>query len=289
MIQHSRLRGALSAAAVVGPLTWAGAAFAGCEPDRVAEKYPKWAGLTVRVATSPLQRPFAYSDPKDPARLIGSEIELNDQVFACAGIKYEYFISDNWSGLLAAVTTGQANSMLAAVNYNQDRGRRVDYVTYMLAAQSLVVPKGNPKGIRTMDDLCGHTGALRAGSTSATFLEPYRAKCAETGRPILTLVPAPNTEAEYRALDNGRIDFFLDDAVSAAARRAVDSDPKIDLELTLTDETTLGVVVNKGDDTLARVYLDGLKQMEESGEIERIFTKYGIDARLMAPVTLRNR
>ena len=59
-------------------LTALAVAFAGtnafaaeCEPEKVAEKYPQFAGKVVKIAASPAQPPFAYSNPDNQEELAG--------------------------------------------------------------------------------------------------------------------------------------------------------------------------------------------------------------------------
>lgn len=280
-------RAFILASAAAG-LSWFNPAVAACEPQRVAQKYPKWAGKIVTVATSPIQRPYSFTDPTNPTRLVGFEVEVNERVFACAGLKFEYIITDQWSGLLAGVASGRAAAAISAVNYNPDRASRVDYVTYYNVMLSAIVASGNPKRVKSLDDLCGLTSGYRAGSSSSVVVDRQQLQCEKLGKPRIVTVPAQNTESEYRGVENGRIDVFLDDAVASSFRRAQFTDPKFELAFRMTDRVTpVGVVVTKGDETLARMYSDGLKELEVSGELAAIFKKYAVDPQLITPIAIR--
>ena len=54
-------------------------------------------------------------------------------------------------------------------------GEGVDFVDYFTAGVSLLVKKGNPQGIKSLDDLCGKKVAVQRGTT-------YEDTCQDAGR-----------------------------------------------------------------------------------------------------------
>ena len=45
-------------------------------------------------------------------------------------------------------------------------GKGVDFVDYLTAGSSILVQKGNPEKIKTLDELCGKKVAIQRGTTS---------------------------------------------------------------------------------------------------------------------------
>ncbi|MCC7045449.1 MAG: transporter substrate-binding domain-containing protein [Alphaproteobacteria bacterium] len=256
-----------------------------CEPDKVAQKYPDYAGKTVKVAATPTYPPFTYTDPKDPKRLVGLESEIAEDVLVCAGLKFEYVLGA-WSGLLPSLFSGASDIMVGNVNYRPDRAEKADFVVFMRNGTSVIVQKGNPKKIVDTDTLCGASASANTGGSSSLEIERLSKVCVGKGKPAINLQQAADQEAAYRLLLNERIDFVMDGASSAAARMA--AAPDFTIAFTMLTENVAGPVVAKGNATMLRVIADGLKIMEQNGKLKALMSKYGMAEELLIPVAIRN-
>lgn len=256
-----------------------------CEPGKVAQKYPEYASKTVKVAATPTYPPFTYSDPKDPRKMTGLEVEIIESVLTCAGLKFEYVMGP-WTGLLPTLFSGATDVMVGNVNYRADRAEKADFVVFMRAGTSALVQKGNPKKIKDADGLCGTAGSANMGGSSALETERLSKVCVDKSKPAINFQPSVDQEAAYRQLLNGRVDFVMDGAASAATRLA--TTPEFDVAFTLTTDNLAGPVVAKGNKTMLQVVLDGLKIMEQSGDLKKLMEKYGMSEPLLVPVAIRN-
>lgn len=255
-----------------------------CEPDKVAQKYPDYAGKTVKIAVSPTSPPYTYSDPKDQERMTGLEVELIEGVMKCAGLKYEY-LKGGWAGLLQSMFTGAADVMPGNVTYRADRAEKVDYVLYIHSGSAVVVYKGNPKGIVDILSMCGTTGSGTTGGASQFFIERQQKACAAAGKPPITFIPAQEADRAYRLVPVQRVDFAIDDVGSAAARVAVE--PDMQMGFTATSDLINGFVVPKGNATMLKVVTEGMMVQEKNGQMAAILKKYGLSPELLAPVEAR--
>jgi polar amino acid transport system substrate-binding protein len=263
---------------------FAGAALAEgpqCEPDKVATKYPAYAGKVVKIAASPTQAPYAYIDPKNPDRLAGLEVEMIEGAMKCTGLKYE-FVRGAWAGLLQSMFNGAADVMIGSVTYRPDRGKEVDFVNYVHSGQTAVVQKGNPKKIETLATLCGTTGSATVGGSSALLIDRESKACVSQGKPAINFQPASDADSAYRQVVNGRNDFAMDDAGSAAARVA--SDPNLQSAFTNKSDLESGFVVPKGNADMLRAVSEGLEVQEKTGALAALMKKYGLDEGLLIPI-----
>ena len=255
-----------------------------CDPQAVARKYPLYAGKTIKIAASPNQLPYAYSNPQNLERMTGLEVEMIEGAMACAGLKYEYY-KGVWSGLLPALLSGSADMMIGNVNFRPDRAERADFVLYMRAGQSIVVQKGNPKRLADGASLCGASGSAVIGGSSAQQIERQSKLCIEQGKPAINFLPAAEAEAAYRQVANARIDFAMDDAASAASRLL--KEPDFELAYTVTTDVLSGMVVAKGNAGMLEIVSDGLKVQERDGTLAALMKKYGLPAELLIPIQVR--
>lgn len=255
-----------------------------CEPDKVGEKYPDYAGKVVKIAVSPTQPPYAYSDPNDLDRMTGLEVELIENTMRCAGLKFEY-IKGAWGGLLQSMFSGASDVMAGNVSYRADRAEKVDYILYQRAGSAVVVRKGNPKGIVDLVSLCGTTGSGTAGGSSQFYLERQAKVCVDAGRPPITFVPSVDAERAYRLVPVGRVDFAIDDAGSAMLR--IGREPEMQLGFIATSDLVNGMVVTEGNATMLRIVTDGLKVQERDGTLAILMQKYRLPTDLLIPVEAR--
>lgn len=274
----------LAVASVLVALSTSVAAAQTCEPDKIAQKYPAYAGKVVKIAASPGGPPYAFADPKNPEQLAGLEVEMIENAMACAGLKFEY-MKGAWSGLLAALFAGSGDVMIGAVNYRPDRAERADFLLYMRVGQSIIVQKGNPKKLGELSTLCGATASATVGGSSSQLIEKQSKACVDQGKPAIQFLPAADSDAAYRQLSNARIDFVMDDAVTAAAHAA--KQPEIEIAHTIRSDILSGMVVQKGNLTMLQIIADGLKVQEKDGRRAAIAKKYDFPADLLIPIETR--
>lgn len=262
--------------------SYAGAAQ--CEPGRVAQKYPQLAGKVIKIAASPAQPPFAYSNPNKPDEMIGFEAELIQNAMDCAGLKYEYY-KGAWSGLLPTVFSGATDLMIGTVNYRPERAEKADFVLYARAGQSVIVPKGNPKKIGTLNDICGRVGTANMAGSSAQSLQQQSQKCVQGGLPAVDYRPADSAESAYRQIHSGRTDFVMDDTVAANAR--IEKEGSMEIVQTVITEIYTGMVVAKGNKQMLQVIADGLAAQQQDGRFKALAEKYKLPAEILIPVETR--
>jgi ABC-type amino acid transport substrate-binding protein len=254
---------------------------AACEPGKAAVNYPGYAGKIVKIAATPTGMPFEYSDPKDPERMTGLEVDMVEAAMKCAGLKYEYE-KGAWAGLLQSMFSGAADVMIGNVNFRPDRADKVGFVLYIVAGSTVVVQKGNPKGIATMSDLCGKIGSATVGGSSAMEVDRASKECVAQGKPPIDFRPASDADAAYRQVTNGRNDFAMDDAGSAAAR--LTADPGLALAFTVKSDRESGFVVAKGNAEIMKALTQGLQIEQSDGTLVKLMKKYGLDPSLLIPV-----
>ena len=89
-----------------------------------------------------------------------------------------------------------------------ERREVINIVNYMYSSQSVVVPKGNPKGIKSLDDLSGHKVAVLNGSTIKTLLDAQNETLAKAGKPPIKLVVYNTDTDAFQALRISQVDAY---------------------------------------------------------------------------------
>ena len=60
---------------------------------------------------------------------------------------------------------------MSAMSVNPERRQSVDFVEYFNAGSGIIVAEGNPKAIKSADDLCGKKVAVQEGTIQVDFLD----------------------------------------------------------------------------------------------------------------------
>jgi polar amino acid transport system substrate-binding protein len=255
-----------------------------CEPEKVAQKYPALAGKTIKIGVDPESPPYVFRDEKDFNNLIGADADLARAVFACAGLKTEFF-AGGWSGLLPALNAGQIDVMWDLLYYTPERAKQTSFATYMQAGTGGLVEVGNPKKIDDIGKICGMKVAAGVGTVEETMARAQAAKCKAEGKPEATVMTFPDIASGARLVASHRADAMMYDLslVDGLAKK----NPQLYMRgFMLLSGMKIGVGIKKGNADLIAVVSDGLKAMQASGKQKAIFQKYGIDPTLEAPTAL---
>lgn len=259
-------------------------AHAACEPQRAAERYPQFANKPVKIGTPTTTIPFAYSNPSNLDEMTGVEIDLIEAVMKCAGLRYEY-LKGPFSALIQSVMSGSTDVMIGSVFYRPERAEKIDLIVFMRSGQSVIINKGNPKRLLTVEDLCGKTASSTVAGASAAEFERQSAACVKNGKPAINYVPSVDMEAAVRQLANERVDFVMDGSISAKMRAQADT-RDLDIAFTILTDLVMGPAVTKGNDEIRRAVLDSMQELERDGTIKKLLAKYEL-AEFGRPVELR--
>src|SRR5450432_23434 len=201
-------------------LTFAAAARAGevrpCEPEKVATRYPGLAGKTIKIGEDGVSLPFNFRDPKNPDQIIGSDADLARAVFKCIGVPVE-FVTALWSGLLPAVAGGRIDVMWADLYYTPERAKMVDFVLYSTMADRAITHKGNPKNLRSLDELCGVRAIAGMATIEIALLQDLSTKCVAAGKPAMELTTYQDRSQAWQMIETERVDIMLSNTVIAEA------------------------------------------------------------------------
>jgi polar amino acid transport system substrate-binding protein len=276
----------LSALIIAGlPITLPAAAQPACEPDKLATKYPALAGKKLKIGQDGESAPFSHRDPKDFNKLIGLDADTVRAVFACAGVPIE-FVTGAWAGLIPATMSGQIDVMWDTLLYTPERAKRMDFVAYMNAASGVVVPKGNPKKITTIDGLCGMTGTAGLGSTQEAMLRESSQNCVAAGKKPINIITSTDIPSGMRLVQNSRADAlvtnkFLGDMMASSV-------PGVEMAFAIVTGARIAAGTAKGNDDLLKAIFDGLTVLKANGELKKIFEANKVDYSLVTePEILR--
>lgn len=250
-----------------------------CQPDKVGTLYPSLAGKTIKVGQDGVTMPYSYHDPDDPDKVIGLDADLARAVFACVGVPMTIDVGA-WAGLLPAVASGRIDVMWDDLYYTPERATRVDYVMYMLASDTAVIHKGNPKNITSLDNLCGLRALAGLGTVEAGMLTAATAKCTAQGKPPVEINTFQDRSTAWPMIENDRADIVLSSAAMAAVAISQRS-ASLQAGFSFLPDIKVGVAVAKGRTELATAIANALTALKANGTAAKLFVQYKLDPGLM--------
>jgi polar amino acid transport system substrate-binding protein len=260
----------------------AGPAQAACEPDKVATKYPGLAGKTLKVGLDPTLPPIMYRDPNNPSKIIGQDPDMVDAAMKCLGLKYE-LVGLDFGTLIPTLQANQIQLVWSNIYYTPARAQAADFVNYATTGTAGIVKKGNPKGIKTIEDVCGKRAAPILGTVEDKGFQDASAKCVAAGKSAIEITPYPNAPATSRAIENDRADVSMYDVV--LVDQVVRTNPdKFERAYYFRSGIKIGVAVKKGNDELVKAVSDAITELQANGTQKALMQKNGIDPTLAIPV-----
>ena len=250
----------------------------------MAQKYPSLVGRTIRIAIDPTAPPYEVRDPNNFEKLTGFDPSMIDAVMACIGLKYE-FNPGAWSGLLPSVIAGQNDIMWSSLYYTPERATQVDYVVFMQAGTGAVVQAGNPKNIKSMDDVCGMRAAAGLGTVEEAAFRDQSQKCTAANKPEVNIITYPDLPGGTRLVQNDRADILLTD-LALSDRLAQENPTLFQRAFAIMTGFKMGTAMKKGQDDLLNAMYDAIKVMQMNGTEKRILSDNGMDSSLILEATI---
>jgi polar amino acid transport system substrate-binding protein len=165
------------------------------------------------------------------------------------------------------------------------RAQAADFVIYATTGTAGIVKKGNPKGIKSINDTCGTRAAPILGTVEDQGFKDQSVKCVAAGKPPIEITPYPNAPATSRAIENDRADVSMYDLV--LVDQVVKSNPdKFERAFSFRTNIKIGVAVKKGNEELVSAVKEALVALQENGTQKALLQKNGMDPSLAIPVEI---
>ena len=174
-------------------------------------------GMTsIRVASDIPYPPWEYYDPATSKNPAGFDYDLSQALGAKIGVPVS-FNQTPFDSIILSIKGGKNDMIMSDMYDNAQReGQGVSFVDYAIDGTSILVKKGNPDGITTLDQLSGKTVACESGTTQQAFLQKQNKTFAAAGKPAMKILALPNQPAALLAVTSGRAVGDLTDHSTAS-------------------------------------------------------------------------
>ncbi|MFJ6940509.1 ABC transporter substrate-binding protein [Streptomyces sp. NPDC101132] len=236
---------------------------------------------TVRVATDVPYAPFEMFVKEGESQLTGLDYDLGQALGAKLGVKFT-FTPQKFDGIIPAIQAGKYDVAISAITDTKERQQVVDFVDYSQSGSGLLVAEGNPAGITTLDDLCGHPVGVQAATNQADLLKAHQARCTELGRKPVDIQTFPKDSDAQLALRAGKVvaDVLTKPAAGWTAKTAEDGKAFDSVEDPAAQggykASPNGIAVSKKLPQLTDAIQKALQQLIDDGTLTKICDKYGV-------------
>jgi polar amino acid transport system substrate-binding protein len=239
----------------------------------------------IKVGSDIAYPPVEYMEG---GKAVGIDPDIADALGRQLGVRFD-FQNGKFDQLIVGLQSKRFNTIMSAMNDTKDRqqgidsdtGKKVgdglDFVDYFTAGTSILVQKGNPRGIKSLDDLCGQTVALQRGTTSEGIAKAQSKKCTGGGKKAITLQTFDTDPEALLRLKQGASVADLND-FPVAAYNAKTSGGGNDFEVVgeQIEAGPYGIGVSKENTQLRDALRAAMTAIIDSGEYKKILQKWNV-------------
>lgn len=207
-------------------------------------------------------------------KLVGSDIDIGTAVAKGLGMTAK-FQNTGFDGIIAALLAKKCDAIISGMNDTPKRRQQIAFVNYISVGQSLMVAKGNPKGIRSLGTLSGKTVSVEVGTTNKDFLDATSAAFKKRGKAAIKVVTFPKDTDAANALKTGRVDAYFGD--SPVVAYYIQRDSSFAFAGAPVNPILVGIGIRKGDPLIPKLKLQ-IAKMYKDGTMTKILAKWKMSA-----------
>ncbi len=217
--------------------------------------------------------PLEYYDENSVA--VGSDVDIGTELAARMGVKAE-FKNTAFSAIIPSLQAKQCDAILSQLFDKPARREVVDFVDYMYSSQSFLVPKGNPKNIKGLDDLSGLKVAVENGTTIQSLIDDQNKKFKDAGKPEATAVVFPKDSDARQALQINQVDAY-GTTLESAAFFLQKAGQVFDIGGEPFSKIAAGIATRKDGAELHDAIQKAFDAMKADGSYKKILAKWGLE------------
>ncbi|WP_318198459.1 ABC transporter substrate-binding protein [Streptomyces sp. MCL20-2] len=245
---------------------------------------------TVRVATDVPYAPFEMFVTEGEKELTGLDYDLGQAIGARLGVTFA-FTPQKFDGIVPAIQAGKFDVAMSAMTDNKERQAVVDFVDYSVSGSGIMVVKGNPEKITTLDDLCGKKVAVQAATNQLDLLKDHQKECGKAGGTKIAIQTFPkDSDAQLALRANKVVAQVLTKPAAGWTAKTADGGQAFEVvdDPAATggyNASPNGIAVSKKLPELTDAIQKALQSLIDDGTATKIFEKYGVASIAVKEVT----
>ncbi|MBY8881737.1 ABC transporter substrate-binding protein [Actinacidiphila acidipaludis] len=257
--------------------------------DKLPKKYQD-AGV-IKVGTD---ASYAPMEQTQNGQIVGIDPDIAQALSKQLGVKFE-FTNGQFDGLITSLYTGREDIVMSAMSDTKARqqglddkgkqvGKGVDFVDYYMSGSSLLVKKGNPKGIKALADVCGQTVAVQRGTIYEDAFKKQKTACGSKGLTIQAF--DTDSEAQTRVKAGGAVADLNDTPVAAYIAQKSGNGNDFEVAGDPADAGPFGIATDKGNAQLRDALKAAMDAILADGSYTQVLQKWNASSGAIKTVTV---
>ncbi|MCX4627627.1 MULTISPECIES: ABC transporter substrate-binding protein [unclassified Streptomyces] len=235
----------------------------------------------IKIGTDSAYAPMEFVEG---GKIVGVDPDIAEALGKQLGVKMQ-FTAGTFDGLITSIYTGREDAIMSSITDNKKRqeglddkgqkiGKGIDFVDYFSSGLSLLVKKGNPEGIKSMDDLCGKTVAVQRGTI---YEDTFKAQAEKCGDKKLTIQAFDtDAEAQTRVKAGGAVADLNDYPVAAYTVKTSGGGNDFEVAGQQSDVGLFGIGVSKENTQLRDALKQALDAIIKDGSYAKALEKWNV-------------
>lgn len=198
------------------------------------------------------------------------------------------FESIPFKGLLPAMEAKRIDITFTLMNDTPEREKVIDFVDFFNLGTMLLIQKGNPQHVDSLEMLCGKTVSTVQGSTQVALVDETNAKCSAAGKPAIDNLQYAQPSDARLQVQTGHVAAFLGNTPVMVYLAKTAGDGAI-FDVVRGHEyqpVPLGIGVAKSNTALRNTLQKSLDTLIADGTYRKILEKHGVESGAVASATI---
>lgn len=223
---------------------------------------------TLIMSINPTLPPLQYVD--DKGQLQGMRVELANECCKRLGLAPEY-IRTEFATMIPGLAAKRWDMINTGIYWTEERSKLMYMVPYEQAALSFLSAKGNPLGLKTIDDLAGKRISVELGGIEERRTREVSDIVTKKGLKPVTVMTFNNFAEAFQALKAGQ-----SDAATSIDATAMYMQQRGDFTRAISGvfpQTACFAFANK---PLADAVVGALNELRKDGFYDKLLDQYGV-------------
>lgn len=239
---------------------------------------------TLTVGSDTTYPPQEYIDTTT-GKAAGFDIDLIAAVAQRMGLKVNV-VSTGFNTIIDSLSAKRFDVVISAMTINSDREKKVDFIPYFNAGESLLVQKGNPHNLKSVSDLCGLAVGVQNGTVEQTDLQTADANCKKAGKPGINMTVLQDQTAVVQLLATNRVVATYQD--SPVTDYYIKQNPgQFEVGGSVVNAAPEGIAVRKGDTSMFNAVQTAFNSLKADGTYTNLINKWGLTSEAISMVNRR--
>ena len=239
----------------------------------------------IDVASDIPYAPMEMFDEND--KPTGFDYDLSQAIAAKLGVTIT-FNDQDWDGIIPSLQSGKHDIIMSGMNDTVERQKVLDFVDYFNAGFAIVVPKGNPEGIKNLADLCGKNVAIQTATSQIDLIKAVDPTCSKK----INVLEFPSDGDAQNAIRAGKASAGVNDGQVAAYTAQTAGDGKYFEMVNPTDSpegyqsVLTGIGVLKANSGLTKAIQAAVQSLIADGTYGKLLAKWNLSPFAVTEATI---